>query len=208
MNYSNKVIMVVDDHPMIRSALVSMFKSRPYIQHIYEASDGVLALEQLEQFYIDVVLLDISMPNMTGIHCIKEIKQKWPEVKVIVLTQFSDDKYYRTMSSLGADGYLLKSTTENVLIQSFEEVVFQNKKVVSTNVDINLALFDDTEELLGARESQVLALICNGLKSHEIAESLNISIHTVNNHRKSILKKTDCASTPALVHWAKTHGLI
>ena len=200
--------MVVDDHPMIRSALVSMFNTRAYIKNIHEASDGLICIKKLNQVYVDIVLLDISMPNMNGIECIKEIKQNWPRVKVIILTQFSDDKYYRTLTSLGADGYLLKSTTENILIKSFEEIVFENKKVVSLDVDINLALFDDTEVLLGARESQVLALICNGLKSHEIAENLNISIHTVNNHRKSILKKTGSSSTPALVNWAKKHGLI
>lgn len=208
MNHNDLYLMVVDDHPMIRSALVSMFNTRPYIKNLYEAEDGQIAIKMLNQYYVDIVLLDISMPNMNGIECIKEIKQNWPRIKVIILTQFSDDKYYRTLTSLGADGYLLKSTTENILIKSFEEIVFENKKVVSLEVDINLALFDDTEVILGARESQVLALICNGLKSHEIAASLNISIHTVNNHRKSILKKTDCTSTPALVHWAKTHGLI
>jgi DNA-binding NarL/FixJ family response regulator len=200
--------MIVDDHPMIRSALESVFKPLPYIKEIYQASDGLLAIKHLTHVTIDVVLLDISMPNMNGIQCIKEIKQKWPSTKVIILTQFSDQKYYESLMSMGADGYLLKSTTEESLVSSFQQIVFEQKTIVSEDVAQLVQLDNTVNDILGEREIQILVLICHGLKSHEISENLNISIHTVHNHRKAILRKTKSPTTPALMQWAKDNSIV
>jgi DNA-binding NarL/FixJ family response regulator len=208
MRTKELVIMVVDDHPLFRSAVVAMFKSKPYITRIYEATDGYIGIKHLTNVIIDVVLLDINMPKMNGIECLKKIKANWPEVKVIMLTQYSDSKHHRLLMSLGADGYIVKSTTENILVKSFEEIVFENKTVITGSVDQDAQLYKGSKKLLGARETQILALICHGLKSHEIAEKLNISIHTVNNHRKAVLKKSKSASTAELIHWAKTNGVV
>lgn len=208
MKSNHLAIMIVDDHPMIRSALESMFKPLPYIREIHKASDGFLAIKHLTHVKIDVVLLDISMPNMNGIQCIKEIKQGWPETIVIILTQFSDGQYFETLMNMGAEGYLLKSTTEAELISAFHQIVFEQKPFVSESVAQISHAENATNDVLGEREVQILILICHGLKSHEISTNLNISIHTVHNHRKAILKKTNSPSTPALIQWAKDNKIV
>ena len=203
-------VLVVDDHPIMRKAVVSLVKFLPYVENVYEAENGFLCIKHLSSTSVDVVLLDISMPLMNGIDCLRQIRTDWPDVKVIILTQFSDTKYYRTLMGLGASGYLLKSTTEPVFVDAFEQIVFKNITVISPEIETDLTVYDDDNQtkLLGPRESEVLTLICQGLASNEVAKQLKISVHTVHNHRKAILAKINCNSTAALVQWAISHEMI
>jgi DNA-binding NarL/FixJ family response regulator len=202
-------LMVVEDHPIYRKAVLSIFRSKTFIERIYEAEDGVDCLAKLKTVFVDVVLLDINMPHIGGVDCLKLIKSSWPTVKVILLTQFGDAKFYRVLMGLGASGYILKSASETEILSSFKEIVFQDKIIVSPEVETDMTVYDEKggRELLRPREAEILALICQEMSSLEISERLQISIHTVSNHRKSILKKIGATNKTALIKWAVKHDM-
>ncbi|MEZ4720805.1 MAG: response regulator transcription factor [Flavobacteriales bacterium] len=201
-------VIVTDDHPMMRSAISSLIMELPYVERVLEADNGVHCIKHLLNVHVDVVFLDISMPLMNGLQCIQQIKADWPEVKVIVLSQFSDAKYFNTMMDLGANGYLLKSTNGQEFIDAFEKVVFEDETIVSAEIEssIESAASEGGVKLLGDREIQVLRLVSQGLNSQEVAEMLHISIHTVNSHRKALLRKSKCKTPVELIAWAKEQG--
>lgn len=207
---SNKInILIVEDHPLYRKAIVSIFKMLSYVNEIMEADNGLLCMKHLHHVPFDVVLLDIQMPEMDGINTMKRIRTEFPKLTVIVLTQFADPKFYRTMMGLGAKGYLLKSTTEDELIDAFESVVFGNEIMVSEEVKTEIKQeHEDDTRILAKRELEILALVCQGMSSQEIAESLFISWHTVSNHRKAIKRKIGVDSIPEMVQWAKKNNVI
>ena len=147
--------------------------------------------------------------DMDGIERLREIKTKHAHVKVIILTQYADMKFYRTMMSMGANGYLLKSTTENQFIQDFNAVVFDNATVSGQGfMDEVQKKSSELKSTLDARKIEVLGLVCREMSSHEIASKLNISFHTVNNHRKSIMKKTGQLTLAGLANWAREHNVV
>lgn len=201
-------VLAVDDHPMFRSAIVSILEEMPYVTDIKEANNGVECLEILKKDLYDVVLLDINMPEKDGIETFKDIRAKWPKLTTIILTQYSDSKFSRTLLSLGVNGYLLKSTTEDEFTSSFEAIVFNHERVTSNDLEeYEIPGIDENEPVLGKREIEVLALICQQYSSKEIADMLHVSLNTVNNHRKAIMKKTNSITIAGMVKWALENNI-
>jgi DNA-binding NarL/FixJ family response regulator len=207
-------ILITDDHPFFRSAIASILSLQIYVNEIFEAGTGVECLDQLDKHAVDVVLLDINMPDMDGIECLKRIKANrenatHKQVKVIVLTQHSDAKFYRALMSMGAKGYLLKSTTEDQFISDFERVVFDDESVLSSELNLDEKRAENNQdELFTPREREILVLIIAEVSVQEIAKRLYISTHTVYNHRKSILHKTNQESVAGLMKWAVTNKVV
>jgi DNA-binding NarL/FixJ family response regulator len=205
MSSERPSILIVDDHPMIRSALKSIFDGAEWIDSIYEADNGKKALATLNSKRIDLVLLDINMPVMDGVACCNKIKQLAPSVKVVVLTQHDSSAYFKKFLKLGVDGYLLKGLSETEMLESIRLILLENEEVFSPQAARNLKLLKCT---LSDREIEILTLLCEEKQTQEIAGLLNISPYTVNNHRISISRKTNTDNPIALTKWAIKNGLI
>lgn len=196
-------IIVAEDHPLYRQAIVSVVKKAGYFDKVFEAGNGLECLKRMNTERIDIVLLDIQMPEMNGIDTLKMIIREYPETKVIVLTQFDDKRYVNTMTRLGVSGYLLKNCTEKELLKSLNRIILKDDTVLHQRVD-NKAV----SKIIGQRETEVLTLLCQGLSSQEIADKLFLSIHTINNHRKAIKQKIKAKSLADMIAWAKKKDLI
>lgn len=196
-------IIVAEDHPLYRQAIVSVVKKAGYFDKVFEAGNGLECLMRMNTERIDIVLLDIQMPEMNGIDTLKIIMREYPETKVIVLTQFDDKRYVNTMTRLGVSGYLFKNCTEKELISSLNKIILNDDKILQQpHAD------ERVSNIIGQRETEVLTLLCQGLSSREIADKLYLSIHTINNHRKAIRRKINAHTMADMIAWAKKMELI
>jgi DNA-binding NarL/FixJ family response regulator len=204
---------IVDDHNLFRNGLILLIrKSSPdFIGEIYEATNGIEFLKLIDQHKIDLVLMDISMPEMNGIEATQRALEKDKNMKIIALTMFNDNDYYYKMINAGVKGFLLKES-------EIQEVIFAMKTVLQGNnyfpVDIlcNIIKNKDTDTNLNNglsdRELEVLKMVCQGLSNSDIARKLFISKKTVDKHRANILMKTNSKNTANLVMYAIKYNLV
>ena len=199
-------IVLADDHVMLRQGLKRLIETRPDMKVIGEAADGVELLSFLSALNAHLVILDISMPNLGGIEAVREIKKKFPLVKVLVLTMHRE--YLHQALAAGADGYLLKEETDRELFFAIENIR-QGKTHISLHLMRELASGNATLTLpLSTREIEVLKLIAGGQTNKDIAEMLLISIRTVETHRASIMSKLRLKNTANLVNYAIQQGYV
>ncbi len=210
-------VLIAEDHTLIREGLRSLLSAHQDLEVIGEAGDGREAIEKAEKLSPSLVLMDLSMPRLSGVEAIRVIKKKWPQIKVIALTVNDSDEYVQAAFQAGAEGYLLKDSNRGELIQSIRNVC-AGKRVVSPTISKNviegylaskrdLAILTPWETLT-FREREVLKLIGEGHKSKEIADSLCISLHTVEKHRSNLMEKLNLHSVSALVAYALEKGLV
>ncbi|MDY7006222.1 MAG: response regulator transcription factor [Cyanobacteriota bacterium] len=189
-------VLLVDDENLIRRGLKALLKLENYLQIIGEAENGEMAINQIENLQPDVVLMDVRMPIMDGVAATKEICQRFPEVKILILTTFDDDRYVTQALKYGAAGYLLKDTPSEELGQAIQ-AVFKGytqlgpgigKKVIS-QMAIPVSNLPQNWQELTPREQEILKLIASGANNREIAKTLYISEKTVKNHITKILRR-------------------
>lgn len=204
---------IVDDHTLFRNGLKLLLSKSAgnLIGEIFEATNGVEFLTLIENQEIDIVLMDISMPEMDGIEATEKALEKNPNLRIIALTMFNDDDYYLKMIQAGVKGFLLKES-------DIQEVVYVIKTVHQGNsffpVDILCKLLKAKEQMipdgeaLSERELEILQLISEGLSNSEIAQKLYLSKRTVDKHRSNILMKTNCKNTANLVMYAVKNNLV
>ena len=209
-------IVIVDDHAIFRDGLKSVLSQIPDFIVIDEAETGKEFLDLLINTKPDIVLLDISMPEMDGIEATEKALLKYPDLKIITLSSYSDHVYYYKMIKAGVQGFVLKKSGREELQEAintvynggnyFPQDILRNLlfKVSHTGVDSIL----NNEIRLSKRETEVLQLICQGFTNNEIAEKLFISPKTVDNHRTNLLSKTSTKNTAHLVMFAIKHHLI
>lgn len=204
---------IVDDHTLFRNGLKLLLSKSAgnLIGDIFEATNGVEFLNLIENQNIDIVLMDISMPEMDGIEATEKALEKNSNLRIIALTMFNDDDYYLKMIQAGVKGFLLKES-------DIQEVVYVIKTVHQGNsffpVDILCKLLKAKEQMipdgeaLSERELEILQLISEGLSNSEIAQKLYLSKRTVDKHRSNILMKTNCKNTANLVMYAVKNNLV
>lgn len=208
-------VLLADDHQIILDGLQSLLKNAAEITVIAEANNGREALRVLELLQPDVVLMDIDMPVMNGIEALKEIRRRFPTVKVIILSMHSETGMIRSLMDLGAQGYLLKSCSQEELFTAIRKVA-RGQSFFSPDVTLSLLRTDGGErtikdarnEMLTDRESEILKLIVGGFSNKEIGEKLFISHRTVDTHRTNIMKKLNVSNIAGLISYAIRHGMV
>ncbi len=213
-------ILLADDHAVVRAGLRMLLSADPDLQIVGEAETGVQALRLTAELQPDVVLMDISMPDMNGIVATRQIKAAHPHVAVLALTMHEDDQYFFEMLGAGASGYVPKRAAPNDLISAIHAVqgggVFLFPSVARALVQDYLQRLPHTGgerpgrglDMLTDREREVLSLIAQGRSNQEIADQLVISIKTVNRHRENIMAKLNLHNRVELVRYAIERGLI
>lgn len=211
-------VLIVDDHSLIREGYKLILKKyKNEINLAGEASNGIEALEFLKiNNNIDVILLDITMPDMDGFELAKVIIEKYPSIKILVLTMHNDEPYIFKMISLGIHGYILKDTTHAELIIAIK-TVYEGKKFYSNEVSSmmlnrllhkNESTKKDEPIELTSKELEILTLVVQGLTSSEIAELLLTSNRTIEAHRRSVMRKINVRNTAELVSYAIKNNLV
>jgi len=211
-------ILLVDDHAVVRAGLHMLLSADPELEIVGEAENGMQGLHMARDLVPDVVLMDISMPDMNGIEATRRIKKLCPDVAVLALTMHEDDQYFFEMLAAGASGYVPKRAAPNDLIAAIHAVqnggVFLFPSVARLLVSDYLHRVEQEGQAgrpfdnLTDREREVLTLIAQGLSNQEIADELTISVKTVNRHRENIMAKLNLHNRVELVRYALEKGLI
>lgn len=213
-------IAITDDQILFRKGLVAILEKEPDFEFIFEANNGRELLELLESNdpKPEVLLLDLSMPEINGVDAMKVIHEKYPEIKVLILSVYGQNQFVSHLIDLGICGYLFKNTEPDEVKKAIREVMvkelFFNEalvKALSKRVaDKKSKLFiqDNILTLLSPRELEVLNLICEQKTAQEIAEILFISVRTVDGHRNNLLEKTGARNTAGLVVYAIKNELV
>ena len=205
-------LIIADDHELFRNGLAELLRKHDDIKIVKSVGDGVEFMELLNnQFEADIVLLDITMPNMDGFQVLKELKNSNSDIKPIVISMHNDGNYIAKCAKMGAYGYLLKNTDEAELILAIRSVN-SGKKYFSAEISEKMINFMSeqsiSENILSNKETEVLGLIAKGLTTKEIAAKLFVSSRTIETHRANILKKLEVKNTAELIKKAAKMNLI
>jgi len=203
-------IILADDHPMFREGIRKIIERIEGALITGEANDGLELLELLKKSIPNLVILDISMPNLRGLEAIREIKKTYPQVKVLVLTMHKKKEFLRQALRDGADGFLLKEDAGSELIRAVQTVRNGGKYLspLLSSVLTSLAVEEEKTEVLTMREREVLKLLAEGKRTKEIAAALYISPHTVRRHRSNIMEKLNIQNLADLVKYAISQSYI
>jgi DNA-binding NarL/FixJ family response regulator len=208
---------LVDDHKLFIKGIISLFEENSEMEVVGHAYSAKQFLNEPPVTEPDVILIDINMPDMTGIELTRIIKEKNPKAKILALTMFEDLLYIQKMIQSGANGYVLKSADMQVLIEAIKTVAnggkFWDAEIRNTILEkvgaIDSEEFKDlNQNKLSKRELEILYLITKELSNSQIAEKLFISERTVETHRKNIMAKTKTSNTVGLVKLAIREGLV
>jgi DNA-binding NarL/FixJ family response regulator len=202
----NYKIVIADDHPLIRQGLRKVLEGAEGIAVAGEADDGVELMEMLTRSLPDLVVLDISMPEMRGIDALREIKSQYPDVKVLILTMHKE--YLSQALAAGADGYLLKEEADRELLRAIQSIqkgkMYMSPRLAGEHRERRAR----SAETLTPREKEILKLVAEGKSNREIADILLISVRTVESHRAFLIRKLNLKKTADLVRYAMEKGFI
>jgi DNA-binding NarL/FixJ family response regulator len=210
-------IVIAEDHTILREGLRALLSFHSDFEVVGEADDGLEAIRRIEKYNPDLLLIDLSMPRMSGMAAIRDVKKRYPVTKIIALTVHKAEEYIHAALQAGADGYVLKDATQDELVLAIQTVL-AGKPYLSPGVSEQVIegylngkkgqKATSSWDSLSQRERQVLKLIAEGYKNREIAEYLFISLKTVEKHRANLMKKLDLHNTAALTSFALKKGLV
>lgn len=223
-------ILVCDDHDMIRQAIVSLLYQQSYLKVVGDVANGVEVMEFLQKQPVDVVLLDLEMPQMNGTETAEQIVNHYPDTKVLVLSAHNDEFLIANLLVKGIHGFVFKKNDKNELLHAIQTVASGKKYFADDIMDLLLNNFrqpnrtvsykqgiiqkedtptesDDVSQFT-QREKDVLQLLAQGMNSQEISETLEISVHTVDAHKRNMFKKAQVHSGVALIRYAIEKGLL
>lgn len=216
MNTKTRIrLMIADDHPMVREGLKVSLESEPAIEVVADVSNGQEALDAAAKQPIDVVLLDISMPVMSGIDACDHFRQQFPETRLLIVTMHDSREYILRVIQAGAAGYVLKDAPIEELVLAVQ-TVYQGGTYFSSSVaktlftefgDISAPRKSGGTQELSPRETDVLTLLTEGMGNKEIARELDISVRTVEAHRLKIKQKLGISNSAGLIRYALNNGI-
>jgi DNA-binding NarL/FixJ family response regulator len=208
-------VLIADDHQIVRDGLRSMLEKEPWIKVVGEAEEGRTTLRLARELAPDVIIMDVSMPDLNGIEATRQIVAEFPTIKVIALSMHNDRRFVLNMIKAGAKGYLLKDSAFKELAKAIKVVVSNQTYLSGEIADIlvqdylSVATPDEFSafHLLSPREREVLQLLAEGKSSNQIAENLHISVKTVETHRAQLMAKLKIKSIAELTKYAIREGL-
>ena len=208
-------VVIADDHAIVRAGLRTLLGEEKDMELVGEASGGYEAIELVERTRPDVMVLDLSMPDLDGISVTRKIKPDFPNLRILILTLHEDEALLKEAIKAGAAGYILKRAAESELISAIRTILRGDLYIDPALVR---GLLEDSRQLqvnqnkpmepLTPRETEILRLIVEGYTNRQIGQKLNISIRTVEGHRANISEKLGLHSRVELVRYAREHGLI
>lgn len=210
-------LLIADDHTIFRAGLRALFTAQPDLEVIGEVDNGKDAVRRAGELMPDLIVSDISMPKCNGTEAIRDIKRRYPEIKVLVLTVHKTEEYIHAALDAGADGYVLKDDSQETLMDAIRSIasgnVYLTPGVCSDVVrgylgQLGTSNFTPSWETLTHRERQVLKLVAEGYRNKDIAQYLSISLKTVEKHRSNLMKKLDLHHTSGITAYAIDHGLL
>ncbi len=210
-------ILLADDHTILRAGLKMMLNAQPDMEVVGEAQDGRQALQEAQRLQPDIILMDITMPDMNGIEATKQLKKELPDVKVLILTMHEHEEYVFQALRAGASGYMLKEAADTDLISALR--IIQSGQFYLSPAAQSVMVGDylqrvrtgeekDSYSSLTEREREILKLVAEGYTNNQIAERLVISPKTVDTHRTHIMDKLNLHSRAELVKYAMRRGLL
>lgn len=207
-------LLIADDHQVLLDGFTAICNLIEDFTVVATAKDGLDVLSKVEKETLDVILMDINMPNLNGVETCKKLSKTHPEIKVVALSMYDQQSYLKRMLQYGAKGYLLKNDHAAEIEKGIREVA-AGKIYISTQLKDKLGSISylinnqpPNHSQISSRESEVLQFIADGFTDQQIAEKLFISIHTVNSHRKNLLVKFKAKNTAELVKKTIEQGLI
>ncbi|NOU45652.1 MAG: response regulator transcription factor [Bacteroidales bacterium] len=210
-------LIIADDHQLVVDGLQSILNQLSGFKVITTVSNGKELLKTLEIVEPDIVLLDIDMPVLNGIETLKELKKRYPHIKIIILTMHEEKSLVKKMSDLGANGFIFKNVDKEELIKALENVnngipyfsVSLRNESINNDLVADAGLSHDYKKgLLTEREIEIIKLIVEGLSNKEIADKLFISPRTVDTHRTNLMKKLEVNNVAGLVRYAIRNGFM
>lgn len=206
-------VLIVDDHTLFRKGLKEILYDIPLIESCEEAKSGLEALELIKKNSFDLVFLDIAMPDMDGLEVLKRIKAIKPEIKVLILSMYSEEQYATRSLKAGADGFMNKSADPEELAKAIEKISRGSKYLPESFTERIVDLFQRPSQILpherlSEREFQVFKMIAQGKSLVEISKELSISIKTVSTYRARVLEKLNLKNNAEIVNYAIRNSLI
>jgi two-component system, NarL family, response regulator NreC len=210
-------ILLADDHSVMRTGLRLVLERQEDFVVVAEASDGREAVALTQQHKPDVVVMDVTMPNLNGIEAARQIVLAFPQISIVMLSMHSDEAYILRALKAGARGYLLKESAESDLINAIRTVhsgkAFFSAAVSKMLVEDYIRELQDREiedsyELLTTREREILQLIAEGKSNKDVANLLNLSLYTVETHRGNLMEKLNLHTVPEVILYAVRKGVI
>lgn len=201
-------IFITDDHYMVIEGIRSLLQGDEDLEWTGHATNAESCLAFLQHQQPDVILMDISLPDKSGIDLCREVKSKYPSIRVIALSSFNQLSFIQKMIDNGASGYVLKNATREELKEAIE-MVMSGQRFLSKEAERTVAMAKDSGiPVITKRETQVLIMISEGLTNAEIAEKLFVSVTTVDTHRKNLLSKFEAKNTATLIKLASQFQFI
>lgn len=213
-------VILVDDHTIIRDGIKALLRDNDGVQVVGEAGNGKELINLLPTLEANVILMDINMPEMDGFEATSYLREKYPDIKVLVLSMLDHESYVAKVFEAGANGYLLKNTGREEMVCAIK-IVASGGRYLCSEIGLNLLNklkntgfkpAETTEEKqtrdLSQREIEILKLIADGLTNAEIADKIFTSKRTVETHRQNIIEKTKAKNTAALIKYAIGKGII
>jgi DNA-binding NarL/FixJ family response regulator len=208
-------VLVADDHPVVRSGLKTVLDAQSDLEVVAEAADGAEAVAKAMTENVDLAILDVAMPKLTGIQAAAELHQRKPELKLLMLSMYDSEQYLFASLKAGASGYVLKSDADHDLVDACRRTMRGQSFLYPSAVTSIVRDYLERDrspgeefEILTPRELQVLKLIAEAHTSKEIAAQLVISVKTVERHRQNILDKLGMSDRVELTRYAIRRGLI
>lgn len=205
-------VLLADDHEVVRHGFALLLNSQPDMEVVGEASDGREAVQLARDLRPNIVVMDVTMPNLGGVEATRRIREELPGVRVVALSMHKDSVYVREILRAGADGYLLKASSSADLMTAIR-AVWSGEGFLSPSV--SLGVLDDYRkqakapiDLLTGREREVLQLVAEGATNKDVAKTLGISVYTAEGYRSRIMEKLNLHSAGEIVRFAMRSGLI
>lgn len=201
-------VVIVDDHPMVAEGIEALLETYDELTVVAALSSGQEAVDRVDELNPDVILLDLNMPGLGGLSATELILEKRPETKIVILSMHDTPEYISTALSHGARGYLLKDVPTEEIFTAIQTVM-SGQDYLCTGAKGSLKpRITDGREPLTSREQTILLQLATGKSNKDVAAELNISVRTVETHRKNIKRKLGISSTAGLTRYALEHGVV